>query len=94
MLSVEKFQEVVCGEHQVQLGLFIDTRNMALALPKEKYRCVHTVLTESWHKGRKRFWPLDMAHLLGLLRHACVVAWWGGVHIVGTLEFVEPCATA
>ena len=37
-LSVEKFQEVVCGERQIQLGVFIDTRNMTVALPKDKYR--------------------------------------------------------
>ena len=76
-LSVEKFQEVVCSERQIQLGVFIDTRNMTVALPHEKYRRIYSLLTDRWHKKRKRFRPLDAARLLGLLRHACVVAWWG-----------------
>ena len=76
-LLVEKFQEVVCGESQTQLGFFIDTRNMTVALPNNKYHHIYSLLTEHWHMGRKRFRPLDAARLLGLLRHACVVAWWG-----------------
>lgn len=68
-LSVEKFQEVVCGERQIQLVVFIDTRKMTLALPKAKYHHIHTLLVEQWHIGKKRFRPLDAAPLLGLLYH-------------------------
>lgn len=76
-LSVEKFQEVVCGECRIHLGVFIDTRMMTVTLSKKKYHCIHSILTELWHTDRKRFRSLNAARLLGLLHHACVVLWWG-----------------
>ena len=35
------------------------------------------MLTGTWHLKRKQFRPLEAAQLLGLLRHAVAVSWWG-----------------
>ena len=76
-LSVEKFTKVTCSEVQTQLGVLVDTRSMTISLPSAKFTRIHSLLTAHWHSRRKRFKPLEAARLLGLLRHACVAAWWG-----------------
>ena len=76
-LSVEKFGEVQCAEVQTQLGVLVDTRAMTISLPEKKFDRISSLLQKTWHPGRKQFRPLEAARLLGLLRHACVAAWWG-----------------
>ena len=77
ILNIEKFQRVQCGEVQVQLGIEVDTRNMEVRLPTNKVERIVMLLDSVWASHRKYFTPLDGAQLLGLLRHATLVAWWG-----------------
>ena len=77
VLSVEKFQQVACAEQQVQLGILVDTRTMTLALPTKKYERIRSLLQSRWHRHMTQFKPLEAGRLLGLLRHASLVAWWG-----------------
>ena len=76
-LNVRKFQAVSCKEVQTQLGISVDSRRMEVTLPNKKFQRIRSVLTNTWHRKRKRFRPLEAAQLLGLLRHAVAVAWWG-----------------
>jgi len=76
-LSVEKFQQVACAEQQVQLGILVDTRSMTLSLPNQKYERIRSLLHSRWHRNMTSFKPLEAGRLLGLLRHASLVAWWG-----------------
>ena len=77
VLSIEKFHKVSCAEVQVQLGIEVDTRRMELRLPADKVCRMSDLLASTWNKERDSFLPLDGAQLLGLLRHASLVAWWG-----------------
>ena len=77
VLSLEKFQQVTCAEQQVQLGILVDTRSMTLSLPAKKYTRIRSLLHSRWHSNMTQFQPLEAGRLLGLLRHASLVAWWG-----------------
>ena len=76
-LNVRKFKAVSCSEVQTQLGIVVDSRRMEITLPAKKFERLRSVLTKVWHRRRRRFKPLEAAQLLGLLRHAVAVAWWG-----------------
>ena len=76
-LHIEKFQVVQCSEIQTQLGIEIDSRKLKITLPNQKFKQIHKILTGTWHTSCHQFCPLEAAQLLGLLRHAVAVSWWG-----------------
>ena len=76
-LNIEKFQAVQCSEIQTQLGIEIDSRKLEITLPNQKLKRIHKLLSGTWHTSRCQFRPLKAAQLLGLLRHAVAVSWWG-----------------
>ena len=76
-LNIEKFQAVQCSEIQTQLGIEINSRKLEITLPTQKFNQIHKLLTGTWHTSRRQFRPLEAAQLLGLLRHAVAVSWWG-----------------
>ena len=76
-LNIEKFQAVQCSEIQTQLGIEINSRKLEITLPTQKFNQIHKLLTGTWHTSRRQFRPLEATQLLGFLRHAVAVSWWG-----------------
>ena len=65
-LIMDKYYEFICSYIQTQLGLEVNTRDMTVALPKDKVDNLIDIL-KHWHNHRKRFVIKEASSLLGKL---------------------------
>jgi hypothetical protein len=69
-LAMDKWSALIISENQLVLGLILNTRNMSAAITLQYFSETLKIITDSWHKGRRRFRVIKASKLVGKL--ACL----------------------
>ena len=75
-LAMDKWKTLIVAEHQLALGLNINTRRLVVAITKEYKTDTLKLIQTHWHKERKRFKAIEASKLTGKLTRLAEGAPW------------------
>ena len=75
-LAMDKWEILVVAEHQLALGLILNTRRLSVAITAGYLAETLQLIRKSWHSERKRFTAIDVSRLVGKLGRLAEAAPW------------------
>ena len=66
-LAMNKWASLVVAEHQLALGLILNTGKMSVTITRKYISETLSIIQTTWHQGRKRFKALEASKLVGKL---------------------------